>query len=395
VRQALECGEMVICSAAFPAFESASLAAVLCDVGIDADVALAEARLSVLPSTEVYRNPGPVGLGHGAAARPEDRGARRQGVKMSETTRGSAIALTGHECLLTSTDSEFTTTAASFVREGLDAGEHVLCALFNRNSRLLRETLGTDAGQITFSDSAYWYRTPGRAFAEYHRFIDLFDGRVPAVRVVGEFGITDCSEPMAREWIRYEAALNVGFADRPVRVLCHYDMRKVEPDRIEQALRAHRGVLTSSDVRTNPDFTDPYRLAAGLEGEPFSSPPFVLREFDLSTGSLAELHRLVRVHGRRLDATSDRTDDAVTAISEVADNALIHGRGGTVRLWNEGATLVAEVVNSKGIIDQPLAGYHRPRALNERGLGLWLVRQLCDLIDIRGPAVRLYFNTDT
>jgi hypothetical protein len=73
VRQALECGEMVICSAAFPAFESASLAAVLCDVGIDADVALAEARLSVLPSTEVYRNPGPVGLGHGAAARPEDR----------------------------------------------------------------------------------------------------------------------------------------------------------------------------------------------------------------------------------------------------------------------------------------------------------------------------------
>jgi hypothetical protein len=170
----------------------------------------------------------------------------------------------------------------------------------------LREALGTDAGQVTFSDSAHWYRTPGRAFAEHHRFLDLFDGRVPAVRVVGELGIGDCSEPMAREWVRYEADLNVGFAGRGVRVLCHHDMRKVGPERIEQVLRTHPGVLTSSDVGTNPDFTDPYQLAAGLEGEPFSSSPFVLREVDLSTSSLAELRRLVRGRRQRPDPRRGR-----------------------------------------------------------------------------------------
>ncbi|HWD08171.1 MAG TPA: ATP-binding protein, partial [Actinomycetota bacterium] len=54
-------------------------------------------------------------------------------------------------------------------------------------------------------------------------------------------------------------------------------------------------------------------------------------------------------------------------------------------------------VEDRGLIDNPLAGRVRPAPDGEHGYGLWLVNQICDLVQIRsGPAgtvVRLHIRT--
>ena len=38
----------------------------------------------------------------------------------------------------------------------------------------------------------------------------------------------------------------------------------------------------------------------------------------------------------------------------------------------------------------PLAGRERPAGLGDAGRGLWIVNQLCDLVQVRGGVVRLH-----
>jgi anti-sigma regulatory factor (Ser/Thr protein kinase) len=72
----------------------------------------------------------------------------------------------------------------------------------------------------------------------------------------------------------------------------------------------------------------------------------------------------------------------------------MHGGGaGTLRLWREGGSLLAEV-EDQGWIEEQLVGRLRPDIRREGGRGLWLANQLCDLVQIRsgerGTVVRLH-----
>lgn len=86
--------------------------------------------------------------------------------------------------------------------------------------------------------------------------------------------------------------------------------------------------------------------------------------------------------------------DFVIAASELAANSVMHGGGsGTLRLWRENGSLLAEV-EDRGQVKEPLVGRLRPGLAQEGGRGLWLANQLCDLVQIRsgaaGTTVRLH-----
>ena len=55
--------------------------------------------------------------------------------------------------------------------------------------------------------------------------------------------------------------------------------------------------------------------------------------------------------------------------------------------------LICEIEDS-GRLDKPLAGRERPLTDRESGFGLWLVNQLCDLVQVRtfekGTVIRLH-----
>jgi anti-sigma regulatory factor (Ser/Thr protein kinase) len=86
----------------------------------------------------------------------------------------------------------------------------------------------------------------------------------------------------------------------------------------------------------------------------------------------------------------------VIAISELAANTLRHtDSGGTVQIWQTEDEIICQVIDT-GQITDPLAG-HRPRSDELLGgNGLWIVNQVCDLVQARtgraGTTTRLHMR---
>jgi anti-sigma regulatory factor (Ser/Thr protein kinase) len=75
---------------------------------------------------------------------------------------------------------------------------------------------------------------------------------------------------------------------------------------------------------------------------------------------------------------------------------VLHADGrGTLRVWRDEHALVCEVRDG-GTLEDPLLGRERPRLDQASGRGLWLVNQLCDLVQMRsyphGNVVRLHMR---
>jgi anti-sigma regulatory factor (Ser/Thr protein kinase) len=99
-------------------------------------------------------------------------------------------------------------------------------------------------------------------------------------------------------------------------------------------------------------------------------------------------------HGAAAGLDPARTADLVLAVDEVATNSLRHGGGrGTLRIWRDGESVVCEVRDA-GRIEDPMVGRERPALDRDGGRGLWMVNQLCDLVQLRtfptGAVVRLH-----
>jgi anti-sigma regulatory factor (Ser/Thr protein kinase) len=114
----------------------------------------------------------------------------------------------------------------------------------------------------------------------------------------------------------------------------------------------------------------------------------------LGSGSLTGLRDLVSRHAAAAGLDSSRAADLVLAVDELATNSLRHGGGrGTLRIWRDDGTLVCEVRDA-GRIENPMAGRERPPPERDGGRGLWMVNQLCDLVQLRsfpdGVTVRVH-----
>lgn len=92
----------------------------------------------------------------------------------------------------------------------------------------------------------------------------------------------------------------------------------------------------------------------------------------------------------------ERIRDLIIAVGERVANTYRHTGGSEVlSVWVAGDELICPVRDSGHIAD-PLAGRHPPAAGGTGGLGLWVVHQLCDLLEIRtGPGdtrIRLHMR---
>lgn len=101
---------------------------------------------------------------------------------------------------------------------------------------------------------------------------------------------------------------------------------------------------------------------------------------------LARTRELIACEADDARLSAARSTDLVAAVNELAANSILHGGGsGKLRVWRESDALVVEV-RDKGRIEEPLAGLLQPAPTQEGGRGLWMVNQLCDLVQIRsGP----------
>jgi len=114
-------------------------------------------------------------------------------------------------------------------------------------------------------------------------------------------------------------------------------------------------------------------------------------------GSLHELRHEVAEDPLVGELSSERRSDLVFAVNEAATNAVRHGDGGcTTRIWHDGRSVVSEVSFGSSL-DDPLAGRRRPDVDAIDGRGLWLINQVCDLVELRsgpsGTTLRMHVRT--
>lgn len=298
---------------------------------------------------------------------------------------GHAPGLFRHEAFLYRGAQDFLSGVSTFVRESVAASEPVLVAVSGDKVERLQHELDDLHGhedQVLFSDITGLGRNPARMIPAWRDFLSC----QPAgkrVRGVGEPPWKDLSRAELREAQRHESLLGVAFgALDDFWLLCPYDVLGLSADVVDEAYRSHPYVLEGQLSVRN----DRHEAGADVPGrldEPLQEPPASAHEVRFRAGELAPLRRVVGSWTDAQGAHPQRRELFVFVTNELTTNSVEHGGGeGTLLLWRDGDQLVAEV-RDRGHIAAPLVGRVRPDQQQGGGRGVWLVNQICDLVQIR------------
>src|SRR5579884_1256465 len=282
-----------------------------------------------------------------------------------------------HNALLYRTEDELVREIRSFVEAGHTRGEPVLLAFAGTSLDRLRAAL--TAGEHTqFLDIEEVAANPARLIPVLRQWVEEHDG---PVRVAGEVLWPGRDPQEVSEVIRHEALVNLALADAPVTTLCAYQADTL-PDSVLGAVEeTHPGLIEPGQGwRASSGYAEPLELWEDPRRElPEPEQPLELPV----TEDLSQLRLQVRQSPVLEPLPRERRPDLVLAISEAAANALRYDHPPrTLRLWRNGHRVVAEV-SARGRVEDPLSGRHRPGSRASRGWGLWVINQVCDLVELR------------
>jgi anti-sigma regulatory factor (Ser/Thr protein kinase) len=234
-------------------------------------------------------------------------------------------------------------------------------------------------------------RNPGRIIPAVHDWL-ADNGHGPAW-FVGEPVWPGRRAPEIVEATRHEALLNVAFGTRPVSILCPYDAAGLDAGVLEDAAATHPLMRCGHEQVASETFADPvlvYENAGELAPAPEGADERPI------TAELGAMRRWMALRATAAGLDPRRLPDLLLAVNEAATNALIHGtQPYCMQVWNDADELVCEISN-RGRIEDPLTGRRRPGRHQHGGRGVWLMHQLCDLVELRptvsGTTVRLHMR---
>ena len=279
-----------------------------------------------------------------------------------------------------------------FVRDAVAAGEPVLVIVGEDRIRLLRSALGGAAERVMFTDMGDLGRNPARIIPEWREFVGRHAGLGRAMRGVGEPVSPGRDADELAECHRHEALLNLAFESAPsFWLLCTYDAAALDREVLEEARRTHPLVWEDGSHVRNSDYEDE-RSRLAFDGE-LAEPAGDVAVLTFDGGKLDRVRSFVWERARENGLAARAAGDLVLAASELASNSVrFGGGGGEIGVWAERGAVRCEVADAGRIAD-PLAGRAHPRVEQLDGRGLWLVNQICDLVQIRsseaGTVVRL------
>lgn len=286
---------------------------------------------------------------------------------------------------------------AALARPALQAGGTVALALAPATATALRTELERDRPDA--AGALLDLPAPGPVEARSGQTVAL--GRARELRALAAVGpvtvlaehLPELDGPDGRFWTELEAASAVAMADLPVRMTCLYPELPLHLAVLDGARCTHPHLLVGDELRPNPVHRPPREL---LAAHPVAAPELLgvpEQRMAFRSWQLRDVRRMVRDAAVAVGFGHDRTDDVVLAVNEVATNAVEHG-GPTaeLHLWCAGRGLVCEV-HDTGPLADPLPGLVAPHAGEARGRGLWIARQLCELLhvwtDSAGTHVRI------
>lgn len=285
---------------------------------------------------------------------------------------------------------EYISAIAAFVSGFATRAEPSFIAIPGDRHAKLRQALPV-AAPVAFADICDFGRNPARIMPAIQAFTDSAAGE-PSI-FVSEPIWPGRSPAETCEATRHEALINLAFDGVATTIVCPYDAAKLPSEVIADARRTHPRI-TSPDGPPEPSrtFAGPGSVPSDCD-RPLAPAPATARLLGYRQ-SLRELRTHVADYARQVGLSQAKAVDFVLAASEVAANTLRHtNAGGTLSLWHADGELICQLHDSGHIAD-PLAGRRSPNRDHPGGQGLWLVNQVCDLVEVRtsagGTVVRLH-----
>jgi len=301
-----------------------------------------------------------------------------------------------HEAVFYPGTKAFVAATMPFIRGAVAAGEPILVAVSGEKIDILRRALGSTAERVDFADMAEIGRNPGLIIASWRTFVSDHAGSGRQVRGLGEPIDAERSPAELSECQLHESFLNLAFAgETAFWLVCPYDTQSLSAAVIDAAERSHPWVSDGVAARRSKRFK---RIDSSRPFERrLPAPPDSAVEMAFVAESIGQVREFVIDEARRAGLCTERSGEISLAVSELATNSIHHGGGvGTLRTWTEDGSFVAEVTDH-GEIKAALVGRLPPSTDLESGRGLWIVNQLCDVVQIQsssahGTAVRVHMR---
>lgn len=284
-----------------------------------------------------------------------------------------------HETAFYGSDEEFLAIAVPFVEGGLREGQPTLIACAEKNTALLRDSLGRDDA-VTYLPGADQYSRPADAIASYR---DIFGKHAQQgatrIRTVGDVPHPGFGVPWDW-WGRYENAVNRAFAEFPLWGLCPYDTRITPPEVLADVEHTHEFIATASGEHLpNPGFGTNGHLSRPVPDVLELNAPLV----SLIDPTPAAVREAVGVAIAGIRLSEDNAHDVVYAASEIVTNGLSHGVAPVrFRLWADEARVVVTATDQGAGPSDPMAGLMPTTATRSAGLGLWILHRTCDYVSM-------------
>jgi anti-sigma regulatory factor (Ser/Thr protein kinase) len=295
-----------------------------------------------------------------------------------------------HAAVFYRSTDEYLDAVLGFVGDGLERADPVLVAVPGPKVGLLRKYLDGLASRVCFADMTEMGANPARIIPRVAAFADAHTGRT--VRYVGEPVWESRTAAELCEATRHEALVNLAFAGTAASIMCPYDRSRLAPGVIAHAEQTHPVLVRGGRSRPSRAYLRDGAFPADCD-RPLPAPPGWAATLTYRD-DLAGVRAFAAGHARRAGLSASRTSDLVIAVGELAANTLRHtDAAGTLHVWTADGELLGQVHDS-GHITDPLAGRRPPTTEAASGHGLWVVHQLCDLVELRtepaGTTIRLH-----
>ena len=301
-----------------------------------------------------------------------------------------------HEALFYSGLDDLIVRTVPFVHAGLDAGEGVVVALPPEKLGPLGAALGPRADRVGLVDLSVVGRNPARIIPAWQRFVaEAGPGR--RMRGIGEPIWAGRSDAEVVESQLHEALINVALGEAGgMSLMCPYDVSVLPEGVLHEARCSHPHLSGVHGEGPSPAYCG-FEVSRSFD-QPLPPPTQRPEVMGIDRTTLPEVRQMIAARAERAGLSALKRSGVVLAVHELATNSLRHGGGtGVLRAWNEGAALLCEV-KDRGHIRDRLVGRRNPAEDQIGGRGLWLVNQLCDLVQIRstpeGTVVRVAMHAD-
>jgi anti-sigma regulatory factor (Ser/Thr protein kinase) len=290
-----------------------------------------------------------------------------------------------HEAMFYRGDADFLAGLLPFVREGLESDEAVVVAEPLPRLELLRDALGSDARDVEFHDMAEIGANPARIIGVWAEVLDRHTHAGRRLRGVGEPAFPGRRTAELVECKLHELLLNHAFDAGPGwRLLCPYDQDHLPRAVTQGALRTHPVRSTSATRLPSDAYAAGGHVAAFAEGLP--EPADAVLRGVYGPDDIPATRRTVAAWARSCGLAEERVEVLALVASELATNSVRHGGGtGTVAMWLDKGAAVVQFTDAGTVLD-PLTGRFSPPLDSVGGRGLYLVNQLCDLVQVRSSA---------